>query len=47
MKVWVDGQLDPTVGFGKLFKDGKTMSFTGNNVRRGVLGVVRASPTSP
>ncbi len=27
MKVWVDGKLDPSVGFGKLFKDGKTLSF--------------------
>ena len=31
MKVWVDGKLDDTVGFGKLFKDGKTMSFTGKD----------------
>jgi cytoskeletal protein RodZ len=31
MKVWVDGQLDPSVGFGKLFKDGKTLSFTGQD----------------
>ncbi len=31
MKVWVDGQLDPRVGAGKLFKDGKTMSFRGTD----------------
>jgi len=30
MKVWVDGQLDPRVGAGKLFKDGKTMTFRGD-----------------
>ena len=31
MKVWVDGELDPRVGAGKLFKDGKTMTFRGND----------------
>jgi cytoskeletal protein RodZ len=31
MKVWVDGQLDPRVGAGKLFKDGKTMTFRGTD----------------
>jgi cytoskeletal protein RodZ len=31
MKIWVDGQLDPRVGAGKLFKDGKTMSFRGTD----------------
>ena len=31
MKVWVDGQLDPRVGAGKLFKDGKTMAFRGTD----------------
>jgi len=30
MKVWVDGQLDPRVGAGKLFKDGKTITFRGS-----------------
>jgi cytoskeletal protein RodZ len=30
MKVWVDGQLDPRVGMGKLFKDGKTITFRGD-----------------
>ena len=29
MKVWVDGELDPRVGAGKLFKDGKSMAFRG------------------
>jgi cytoskeletal protein RodZ len=29
MKVWVDGQLDPRVGPGKLFKDGQTITFSG------------------
>jgi cytoskeletal protein RodZ len=31
MKIWVDGQLDPRVGAGKLFKDGKTMTFRGQD----------------
>ncbi len=31
MKIWVDGELDPRVGAGKLFKDGKTMTFRGND----------------
>ena len=31
MKVWVDGELDPRVGAGKLFKDGKTMTFRGTD----------------
>ena len=30
MKVWVDGQLDPRVGAGKLFKDGRTITFRGD-----------------
>ena len=30
MKVWVDGELDPRVGMGKLFKDGKTITFRGD-----------------
>lgn len=30
MKVWVDGELDPRVGAGKLFKDGRTMTFRGD-----------------
>jgi hypothetical protein len=30
MKVWVDGQLDPRVGAGKLYKDGKTITFRGS-----------------
>jgi hypothetical protein len=31
MKVWVDGELDPRVGAGKLFKDGRTMTFRGDD----------------
>ncbi len=31
MKVWVDGQLDSRVGAGKLFKDGKTITFRGTD----------------
>ncbi len=31
MKVWVDGQLDPRVGAGKLYKDGKTITFSGKD----------------
>jgi cytoskeletal protein RodZ len=31
MKVWVDGQLDPGVGPGKLFKDGQTVTFSGQS----------------
>jgi cytoskeletal protein RodZ len=31
MKVWVDGQLDPRIGAGKLFKDGKTITFRGSD----------------
>jgi cytoskeletal protein RodZ len=31
MKIWVDGQLDPRVGAGKLLKDGKTMTFRGDS----------------
>ena len=31
MKVWVDGQLDPGVGPGKLFKDGQTITFSGQS----------------
>jgi cytoskeletal protein RodZ len=30
MKIWVDGALDPRVGAGKLFKDGRTMTFRGD-----------------
>jgi cytoskeletal protein RodZ len=30
MKVWVDGELDPRVGAGKLFKDGRTITFRGD-----------------
>lgn len=29
MKVWVDGQLDPRVGAGKLYREGKTITFSG------------------
>ena len=31
MKVWVDGELDPRVGAGKLFKDGRTITFRGTD----------------
>ena len=30
MKVWVDGELDSRVGAGKLFKDGRTITFRGD-----------------
>lgn len=29
MKVWVDGQLDPRIGAGRLFQDGRTITFSG------------------
>ena len=47
MKVWVDGELDPRVGAGKLFKDGKTMTFRGDQVGRGLHRLVGRRPTSP
>ena len=30
MKVWVDGQLDPRVGAGRVFQDGRTITFSGS-----------------
>ncbi|HET7030134.1 MAG TPA: helix-turn-helix domain-containing protein [Candidatus Limnocylindrales bacterium] len=41
IKVWVDGQLDPTVKSGKTFTDGKVLTFTGKTsieVRTGSSG---------
>jgi cytoskeletal protein RodZ len=45
IKVWIDGQVDPTIGqAGKIFSSGKTLTFTAENsieVRTGSSGVTR------